>query len=249
MSKSRTSHRLWELVQELRARRFVDLTHAFGPGIPHAPDMPNEERVALYTFEKDGFRTHRYSIVGQWGTHVDPPSHFIEHGRTLDQVGVHEMVLPLAVLDVVGRVEEDPDYVITVNDIRDWEARNGLVPRGAFVALRTGWAERWPEPDRVMNKDAVGVCHFPGWSTDALEFLCEERDLVACGHETPDTDPGVVVSADSFPAETYVLSQGKYQIELLANLHKVPEVGAIAVATFPKPAGGSGFPARVFAIT
>jgi len=35
---------------------------------------------------------------------------------------------------------------------------------------------------------------------------------------------------------------------LLANLDKVPEAGAIVVVTFPKPKGGSGFPARVFAI-
>jgi kynurenine formamidase len=35
------------------------------------------------------------------------------------------------------------------------------------------------------------------------------------------------------------------QIELLADLDKVPEAGAIAVVTFPKPKGGSGFPARV----
>jgi kynurenine formamidase len=47
---------------------------------------------------------------------------------------------------------------------------------------------------------------------------------------------------------TYVLSQDKYQIEILANLDKVPESGGIAVVSFPKPKGGSGFPARVFAI-
>jgi hypothetical protein len=39
-----------------------------------------------------------------------------------------------------------------------------------------------------------------------------------------------------------------YQIELLTNLDKVPESGAIVVVSFPKPKGGSGFPARVFAI-
>jgi len=38
------------------------------------------------------------------------------------------------------------------------------------------------------------------------------------------------------------------QIELLANLDQVPESGAIVVASFPKPQGGSGFPARMFAI-
>ena len=48
--------------------------------------------------------------------------------------------------------------------------------------------------------------------------------------------------------ETYVLSQNHYQIELLANLDAVPEAGAIVIVSFPKPKGGSGFPARVFAI-
>jgi kynurenine formamidase len=39
-----------------------------------------------------------------------------------------------------------------------------------------------------------------------------------------------------------------YHIELLTNLDKVLESGAIVVVSFPKPKGGSGFPARVFAI-
>ena len=59
---------------------------------------------------------------------------------------------------------------------------------------------------------------------------------------------------ESPPAKTitrlkrYILSTNHYQIELLTNLDQVPEAGAIAVASFPKPKGGSGFPARVFAI-
>jgi kynurenine formamidase len=44
------------------------------------------------------------------------------------------------------------------------------------------------------------------------------------------------------------LSTSHYQIELLTNLDQVPEAGAIAVVSFPKPKGASGFPARVFAI-
>jgi hypothetical protein len=32
------------------------------------------------------------------------------------------------------------------------------------------------------------------------------------------------------------------------NLDQVPEAGALVVVSFPKPKGGSGFPARVFAI-
>jgi len=55
-------------------------------------------------------------------------------------------------------------------------------------------------------------------------------------------------SKDDYSLETYILGTDHYQIELLANLDKVPEAGAIVVVTFPKPKGGSGFPARVFAI-
>ena len=64
----------------------------------------------------------------------------------------------------------------------------------------------------------------------------------------PTPIPGLATSKDDYALETYVLRHDHYQIELLANLDQVPEAGAIVVATFRKPKGGSGFPARVFAI-
>ena len=63
-----------------------------------------------------------------------------------------------------------------------------------------------------------------------------------------DTDPGATVSRGSAPAETYILGTDRWQIELLANLERVPPTGALMVATWPKPHRGSGFPARAFAI-
>jgi kynurenine formamidase len=45
-----------------------------------------------------------------------------------------------------------------------------------------------------------------------------------------------------------VLGTNHYQIEMLANLDQVPEFGALVMVAFPKPANGSGFPARVIAI-
>jgi len=81
-----------------------------------------------------------------------------------------------------------------------------------------------------------------------LRYLYEERRIIASGHETLDTDPGIATSKGDYSLETYVLGADHYQIELLANLDKVPEAGAIVVVSFPKPKRGSGFPARVFAI-
>jgi len=83
---------------------------------------------------------------------------------------------------------------------------------------------------------------------EVLKYLYEERKITASGHETLDTDPGIATSKGDYWLETYILGTDHYQIELLANLAKVPEAEAMVVVAFPKPKGGSGFPARVFAI-
>jgi kynurenine formamidase len=241
---------LWAGMQQLLAgRTFTDLTHSFHPGQPHFPAFPDETREALFDLERgDGFTAHRYSIVGQWGTHVDPPSHFIRGGRTLDQIPVREMVLPLVILDISRKVVLDHDATPRLADVKDWEDRNGTIPPGSFVALRTGWSQRWPDPDAMANRDAEGISHTPGWSREVLTFLLEQRSVAAVGHEQTDTDPGASTSRQDFSLETYVLAQNRWQIELLANLAGIPEAGSVVVAAWPKPQGGSGFPARVFAV-
>ncbi|ALE05627.1 cyclase [Arthrobacter sp. ERGS1:01] len=241
---------LWnELSTLLSDRTFTDMTHAFHPGQPHFPAFPDETREAVFDLAKgDGFTAHRYSIIGQWGTHVDPPSHFIRGGRTLDQIPVDEMVLPLVILDITDRVYSDPDATPTLEDVHAWEKRNGPVPAGSFVALRTGWSRLWPDTHAMANKDDAGVSHTPGWSQAVLTFLIEQRSVSAVGHEQTDTDPGIATSNSDFSLETYVLSKDRWQIELLANLDGLPETGAALIATWPKPLQGSGFPARVFAV-
>lgn len=240
--------------QVIRTRQFVDLTHAFAPGIPHWPGFPDEKRETIYSYEPGvgslgaGFFAQVFTHPGQWGTHVDPPAHFVKGLRTLDQIDVKEMVLPLVVIDVHAQVDANPDYQVTLKDVRNWESRHGPIPAGAFVALRTDWSQRWPDASAMANRDAAGVAHFPGWSLEVLKYLYEEREIAASGHETTDTDPGLATSRDDYSLETYVLGQNRYQVELLANLDRVPEQGALVVVAFPKPEGGSGFPARVFAI-
>ncbi|TQJ35682.1 cyclase family protein [Arthrobacter sp. SLBN-122] len=246
-----TATGLWPALQSvLEGRQFTDLTHAFHPGQPHFPAFPNETREALFDLDKgDGFTAHRYSIVGQWGTHVDPPSHFIRGGRTLDCIPVEDMILPLVVLDITSDVACNPDATPGLDHVRDWEERNGRIPAGSFVALRTGWSRRWPDSEAMANRDVYGVSHTPGWSREVLSFLVEERSISAIGHEQTDTDPGLATSNGDFGLETYILAQDRWQIELLADLTGLPEAGAVIVASWAKPLQGSGFPARVFAIS
>ncbi|MCS6793876.1 MAG: hypothetical protein N3E45_00145 [Oscillatoriaceae bacterium SKW80] len=100
----------------------------------------------------------------------------------------------------------------------------------------------------MANKDASGIDHYPGWSLPVLKYLYEERKIMASDHETTDTDPGIATSKGDYSLERYIWQQNRFQIELLTNLDKVPEAGALVVVTFPKPKNGSGFSARVFAI-
>jgi len=245
---------LWQIQEILARKQYVDLTHEFAPGIPRWPGFPDEVRKTIYWYEKrpgimgTGFFCELYTHVGQWGTHVDPPAHFIKGLRTVDQIDPKEMVLPLVVIDVHEEAAKNPDYTLSLERVKKWEKDHGPIPAGAFVAMRTDWSKRWPDAARMENKDANGIAHYPGWSLPVLKYLYEERKITASGHETTDTDPGFAACKDDYSLETYILSTNHYQIELLANLNQVPEAGAIAVVSFPKPKGGSGFPARAFAI-
>jgi len=245
---------LWDVQKILVQKKMVDLTHAFAPGIPKWQGFPDEKREVAYWYEKgkgslgEGFFSEIFVHVGQWGTHVDPPAHFIKGLRTVDQIGLQEMILPLVVIDVHAEAAKNADYILSLERVKKWEADHGPIPNGAFVAMRTDWSKRWPDAKAMENKDAAGVSHYPGWSLPALKYLYEERKITASGHETTDTDPGIATTKEDYSLETYILGTNHYQIELLTNLDQVPETGALVVATFPKPKDGSGFPARVFAI-
>lgn len=54
----------------------VDLTHAFNEHIPHFSGLPEMTKEFLYNYVPDGFIVENFCHVGQWGTHIDPPSHF-----------------------------------------------------------------------------------------------------------------------------------------------------------------------------
>ena len=254
LAKERPDVSLGEIQKILGEKRFVDLTHEFAPGIPHWSGFPDEQRQAIYWYDKkpgikgEGFFAELFTHVGQWGTHVDPPAHFIKGLRTVDQIELQEMILPLVCIDVHQECEKNSDYTLALERVKKWERDYGQIPAGAFVAMRTDWSKRWPDAAKMANKDGLGVAHYPGWSLPALKYLYEERKITASGHETTDTDPGIATTKDDYSLETYILSTNHYQIELLTNLDQVPESGALIICTFPKARGGSGFPARVFAI-
>ena len=229
----------------IAAKKFVDLTHAFGPDTPvwsgfsQAKMTPaaDPQTHEAYTIPKDGFHTTLYEMVGQYGTHVDPPAHFAENGVTMDKIPLKQMILPLVVFDATPFLAKDPNHAFSLDDLRAWERRHGRVPKGSFAALRTDMSKDWDNPEKFKRSP------FPAWSLATIKTLVEQRGVTAIGHESLDTD-----ITDKMESETYVLQKGRYQIEVMANLDQVPAKGALIVVTWPKVKDGLGFPARAFAI-
>jgi kynurenine formamidase len=230
----------------ISSKRFVDLTHSFSPLIPvwkgfgpatfSAAADPETGRP--YTISKDGFHALFYSLVGQYGTHIDPPAHFDSSGMTVDQIPLKQMILPLVVFNITPMLKSNPNHALTVADIRAWERSHGRVPVGCFAALRTDMYKDWGTNPRRFQRYP-----FPGWSFEAIKFLYEKRGIMANGHEALDTD-----TSKEYRSEKWLLTHGHWQIEAMAHLDAVPATGALIVVTWPKPKHGLGFPARTFAI-
>lgn len=234
---------LWELLKELKKNtEFVELSYEVSPDTPHWSGFPSMEDETLFDYP-DGFYVNKYSIVSQYGTHVDSPAHFAEGGKTLEMIGAEDLILPLCIIDISEKAK-DPDYAATEDDIREWEEKYGMIPENSFVALRTDWYKR----DDLNNYDENGNKHYPAWRLDAIKYLVEKRNITAIGHETSDTDPPALSSKEGYVGEFYILDQGRYQIELLKNLDKVPATGSLIVCGFPRVRNSAGFTARCFAI-
>lgn len=247
-------YELWKELERLKECRWVELSHSMNNESPYwsgIPDGSVEIGRVVYDWGNPMLdcRIQTFLFPGQFGTHVDFPGHFDKNGNLSESYGVRNMMYPLCVIDISEKVAQDVHYAVTVQDIRDYEAKYGSIPEGAFVALRTDWYRRWPDMKAFSNLDEAGGEHCPGWSMEALKYIYDERGAAANGHETLDTDASVLAeTAGDLACERYVLEKGKLQIEVLRNLDQVPAAGAVLVAAWPRLEGATGLPARVWAI-
>ena len=251
------TYKLWNILDELKAPEYewVELSHSLNNDSPFWAGIP-EGSVELGKTVFDWGNPmlecliQTFKFPGQFGTHIDFPGHFDQGGVLSESFGPNSMIFPLCVLDVTAKVAEDVHYAVTVEDIKEYEAKYGQIPEGAFVALYTGWGKNWPDMNKLSGIAEDGSENFPGWSLEALKFLFEERKIAANGHETLDTDASALAAAaGDLACERYVLSIGKLQIEVLDNLDKVAPAGALLLASWPRIEGATGLPARVVAIT
>ena len=246
---------LWNTLEELKGCHWVDLTHALNNDSPFWSGIPEGSvELAKTVFDYDNpmlsCRIHTFKFPGQFGTHIDFPGHFSKGGALSDAFGVKDAVFPLCVIDITQKVAEDCHYAVTAQDIRDYEAKYGPIPDGAFVALRTDWYKNWPDMDALSGIAEDGSENFPGWSLEALKYIYEVRNAAANGHEALDTDASAeAAKAEDLACERYVLEKGKLQVEVLRNLDQVAPAGAVLFVAWPRIEGAVGLPVRCWAVT
>ena len=224
--------------------RHADLTHVFREGFPvFGGDPPARTTIARIATE--GFYSQEWRFQEHSGTHMDAPGHFIAGGRLSPQIRPDELMgLPIAVVDISARAARNPDAVVTPDDMRRYERRHGRIPRGALVAMNSGWARKANDPVAFKGGTAYPNYHFPGFGIDAVEWLLANRGPAAIGVDTLSLDPG---NSTKFPVHVRWLGTNRYGLENLNNLRSIPPSGARAFVGLVPWQRGSGGPARVLA--
>ena len=124
----------------------VDCTGVLGPETPllklppdFAKDTPAIKIHRISEYDQDGpFWAWNWLKVGEHsGTHFDAPHHWITgkdyaDGYT-DTIPMQRLVAPVNVLDFSRECSANPDFLLTVKNVQDWEAKNGPINAGEWV--------------------------------------------------------------------------------------------------------------------
>jgi kynurenine formamidase len=236
----------------------VDLTQPLDERTPviQLPDefaqTPKLKRHEISHYDERGPAWSWYWLeIGEHtGTHLDAPINWISgrDNKDVSQVPPHHLVAPAVMIDRSTESAEDPDYLLTVDDLRTFEDEHGPLPEGGWLLLHTGWDARAHDAEAFLNaKD--GNPRSPGFDAECARWIAEESPLVGVGVETVGIDAGAAAGFDPpFPAHYYLMGANKYGVTQLANLGTLPPTGALLFVAPLKLTGGTGSPVRALAL-
>jgi len=242
------------------AVRIVDCTATLGPDTPL---LRLPEEIARNTPQVKIHKISNYDIDGPYwawnwlelgehsGTHFDAPHHWLTgkdypDGAT-DTLDVQRLMAPVNVIDCSAEAAADPDFLLTAQRVKEWEAQHGEIGPGEWVVMRTDWYKRNGSEAEFLNANETGP-HTPGPTAEAIQYLIG-KDICGWGSETIGTDAGKAGGMEPpFPAHTLMHKANKYGLASLCNLDRLPTRGAILVAAPLKIVKGTGSPIRAMAL-
>jgi kynurenine formamidase len=236
----------------------VDLTAPLSSETPVIQLPPQFAQTAPFALEElsryddrgpawywNNFRTGEHT-----GTHFDAPNHWVtgQDGDDVASVPARRLIAPAVVLDFSAQAAEDPDFLLEVEHIEEWQGTHGPLPDGGWLLYRTGWDTRSSSQQDFLNADDTGP-HTPGLSPSCARWLAEKAPVIGLGVETVGTDAGAAHSFDPpFPCHAALMGSGKYGLTQLQNLAALPPTGTVLVAAPLPIVSGSGSPSRVLAL-
>jgi isatin hydrolase len=240
--------------------KVVDLTAPLGPNTPvlylppqFGKNTPSVKVHEISHYDANGpFWAWNWLELGEHtGTHFDAPCHWITGkdlpGNTTDTIPPQAFVGPVNVIDRSKEAAADPDYLLTVESIKDWEAEHGAIEENSWVVMRTDWYKRNGSTEAFLNADENGP-HSPGPTAEAIEYLVSKK-IMGWGQETIGTDAGSAGGMNPpFPAHNLMHKAGRYGLASLCHLDELPAKGAILIAAPLKFVKGTGSPIRALAL-
>ncbi|VDI38066.1 Hypothetical predicted protein [Mytilus galloprovincialis] len=229
----------------------VDLTRNLGPDSIYYPTLGGYEKVIELKGSKE-FGHWVYSNVLKMtehvGTHMDAPSHFNKVGWNMHQIPINKMVGPGVIVNVKEKARNNPDYRISLNDIKEWEEKYGKIPDGAMLIMNSGWDVKYPDKYSVYgtkNMSDRTSFHHPGWHEDTISWIISNRHILFIGTDAPSFDYG---QSTTFPVHILTSRENICGLENVANLDRIPPSGSIISAAGMKTVEGSGGPLRLYAM-
>ena len=151
------------------------------------------------------------AIVRQSQTHIIAPGALIPGTWAAGQIPAERLIAPFVVMDLKGAANGQQ---ISLDDIAAWESRNGMIPQGAVLAVRSSGSSDPSQPDSPAS--------FP-IARDAAMFLIDARYTIGFAVETP-----VDMTSDRTLARQLAL-HGSYVVEGTARLQSVPATGSLVI--------------------
>lgn len=224
----------------------LDLTHTLNSKFPYIPTDVTYgfEMKPIATIETMGVAANEWKIHEHIGTQFDAPNHFAKEGMSAEMIDVKNLFVPAIVINITEKASRDRDAVLTIDDILNWEKSNGLIPDNGAVLICSGWDKKIASTE-FLGMDSAHKKHFPGISKEAADFLVNKRSIAGVGVDVVSFDPGV---DDSYESHRIILGKGKWALECLTNLDKIPVTGAYIFVGAPKVEGATGGLCRVIAI-
>jgi kynurenine formamidase len=225
----------------------VDLTHTLTPEFPFIPVKKLTypfELIPMATLKENGVEANSWKIHEHLGTHTDAPNHFIENQKSLDQIELKDLIVPVVVIDIEEKASHNSNAELTVEDIKLFETEYGKIPGNACVMMYSGW-EKHLRDSLFVGLDNKQVKHYPGFSNQAIKFLVTERDIAGIGVDGLSFDPGI---DENYTGHKTLFEAGKWGVECVANLNKIPKTGATLIVGAPKVGKATGGFSRIIAV-